>query len=88
VFIVGSKDLLSIQVDFALAGCYFMFAACDRGLATCWIGLGRFIKDKELLNLIGMPEGDQIVAPIIIGYPKKVPDVPDRMGPQVLKIVS
>ena len=88
VFIVGPKDLLSIQVDCALAASYFMFSACDRGLATCWIGLGRFIKDKELLNLIGMPEGDQIVAPIIIGYPKEVPDVPDRMAPQVLKIVS
>jgi nitroreductase len=88
VFIVGPKDLLSIQVDCALAASYFMFSACDRGLATCWIGLGRFIKDKKLLHLIGMPEGDKIVAPIIIGYPKEVPDVPDRMGPQVLKIVS
>ncbi len=88
VFIVGPKDLLSIQVDCALAACYFIFSACDRGLATCWIGLGRLIKDKELLNVIGMPEGDRIVAPIIIGYPKEVPDVPVRMGPQVLKIVS
>jgi nitroreductase len=65
-----------------------MFSACARGLATCWIGLGRFIKDRELLDLMGMPDGDQIIAPIIIGYPKDVPDVPDRMGPQVLKIVS
>jgi len=38
--------------------------------------LGRFIKDKELLNLIGMPEGDQIVAPIHHRVPKEVPDVP------------
>ena len=88
VFIVGPKELLSIQVDCALAACYFMFSACARGLATCWIGLGRFIKDPALLELIGMPEGDQIVAPIVIGYPKAIPDVPERMGPQVLKIVS
>ena len=88
VFIVGPKELLSIQVDCALAACYFMLSACSRGLGTCWIGLGRFIKDRELLDLIGMPEGDQIVAPIVIGYPIDIPDVPDRMGPQVLKIVS
>ena len=88
VFIVGPKELLSVQVDCALAASYFMFSACARGLGTCWIGLGRFIKDKGLLDLIGMPEGDQIVAPIVIGYPKDIPDVPDRMGPQVLKIVS
>jgi hypothetical protein len=35
-----------------------------------------------------MPESDLIVAPIIIGYPKEIPQAPDRMGPQVLKIVS
>jgi nitroreductase len=88
VFIVGPKELLSIQVDCALAASYFMFSACAKGLATCWIGLGRFIKNKELLDLIGMPESDRIVAPIVIGYPREIPDVPDRMGPQVLKIVS
>lgn len=88
VFIVGPKHLLSLQVDCALAACYFMFSACARGLGTCWIGLGRFIKNPELLDLIGMPEGDQIVAPIVIGYPKDIPDVPERMGPQVLKFVS
>ena len=88
VFIVGPRELLSIEVDCALAASYFMFSACARGLGTCWIGLGRFIKDRELLDLIGMPEGDQIVAPIIIGYPKDIPGLPERMGPQVLKIVS
>jgi nitroreductase len=88
VFIVGPKEMLSIQVDCALAASYFMFSACARGLATCWIGLGRFIKDRELLDLIGMPEDDQIIAPIIIGYPKDIPVVPDRMGPQVLNIVG
>jgi len=87
VFIVGPKDLLSVQVDCALAASYFMFSACARGLGTCWIGLGRFIRDRELLDLIGMPENDLIVAPIIIGYLKNIPGVPDRMGPQVLKIV-
>ena len=88
VFIVGPKELLSVQVDCALAASYFMFSACVRGLATCWIGLGRFIKDKDLFDLIGMPESDLIVAPIVIGYPKEIPAVPDRMGPQILKIVS
>jgi nitroreductase len=88
VFITGPKELLSIQVDCALAASYFMFSACAKGLATCWIGLGRFINDRELLDLIGMPEGDLIVAPVIIGYPKDIPDVPNRTGPQVLRVVS
>ena len=88
VYIVGPKELLSIQVDCALAACYFMFSACARGLGTCWIGLGRFIKDPENLKLIGLPDDHQIIAPIVIGYPKDIPDVSERMGPQILKIVS
>ena len=87
VFIVGPKNLRSIEVDCALAASYFMFSACAKGLATCWIGLGRFINDRELLDLIGLPESDRIVAPIVIGYPKEIPDAPDRLGPEILKIV-
>jgi nitroreductase len=87
VFIVGPKELRSIQADCALAASYFMFSACAKGLATCWIGLGRFINDGELLDCIGMLESDLIVAPIIIGYPKDIPDIPNKMAPEVLKIV-
>ena len=88
VFIVGPKDLLSIQVDCGLAACYFMFSACERGLGTCWIGLGRFIQDPELRKLIGMPDDYQIVAPVILGYPSTNPAEAVRMQPQILKIIS
>ncbi len=88
VFIVGAKDIPSIEVDCALVACYFMFSASARGLGTCWIGLGAHIEDPELLNLIGIDLGLQIVAPIIIGYPKGIPEPPKRMEPQILKVVS
>jgi nitroreductase len=88
VFIVGSKQLRSLQVDCALAACYFMFSASARDLGTCWIGFGTNIQDPELLKLIGMPEDHKIIAPLIIGYPKSVPDLPERLEPQILKIVS
>jgi hypothetical protein len=35
-----------------------------------------------------MPEDHIVVAPIIIGYPKNIPNPPERMEPQILKIVS
>jgi nitroreductase len=65
-----------------------MFSALERGLGTCWIGLGRFMEDPELLTLTGMPDGFQIIAPIIVGYPRSIPDPSERMKPQILKIVS
>lgn len=88
VFIGGNRDVLSLQVDCALAACYLMFSACARGLATCWIGLGRFVRDPELRKLIGMPNDYQIVAPVVLGYPKAILSQAERMEPQILKIVS
>ena len=88
VFIGGSMEVRTLQVDCALAACYFMFSACARGLGTCWIGLGRFIQNPELRKLIGMPEDYQIVAPVILGYPEVVPPSSERMEPQILNIIS
>jgi nitroreductase len=65
-----------------------MFSASAKDLGTCWIGFGTNIQEPELLNLIGLPEDHKIVAPIIVGYPKNIPNLPERLEPQVLKIVS
>ena len=88
VYIGGSKKVGSIQVDCALAASYFMFSAAARGLGTCWIGLGTSIQDPGLLERMGMGEDYRIVAPIIVGYPRAIPDIPERMEPQILKTVS
>ena len=88
VYIGGSKKNRTLQVDCALAACYFMFSAVARGLGTCWIGLGMNIENPELRKHVGMPEDYRIVAPIILGFPKSVPKPPERSAPQILRIVS
>ena len=88
VYIGGSKEIGSIQVDCALAACYSMFSAQARGFGTCWIGLGTNIRDPEIMTQIGMPENYRIVAPVIVGYPKNIPDVPLRTAPQIISILS
>jgi len=87
VFIVGSKQVRTLYVDCSLAACYFMFSASERGLGTCWVGLGTYVQDPDLLKLIGMPEDHKIVAPLIVGYPKSIPNAPERNEPKILKIV-
>ena len=88
VFIVGPKTLPTLQVDCALAACYFMFSAVARGLGTCWVALGSHITDPDTLKALGLSEGQRIVAPIILGYPKLIPAVPPRNDPQVLNIIE
>ena len=78
----------SLKVDCALAASYFMFLASDRGLGTCWVGLGTSIQDIEIREQVGMPKDFRIVAPIIVGHPRNIPGRPDDREAKILKVVS
>jgi nitroreductase len=88
VFIVGNPKISSLAFDVSLAAAYFMFSATSKGLGTCWVGLGREIQDPGLLAALGVPDGFKIVAPIIVGYPRKIPPAPPRREPKILKIIT
>ena len=86
VYIVGAKSALRRIEDCSLAACYFMFSSAARGLGTCWIGLGQNIKDPDLRRIIGLPDDHEIVAPLILGYPKSIPVIQKRET-RMLKII-
>ena len=87
VFIVGADDVPSLDVDCALLAAYFMLSATDKGLGTCWVGLGANVADPQILNEMGLPANYRIVAPIIIGWPRSIPQAKDREALQILKVV-
>jgi len=88
IYVIGPKSVRSLDVDCALAASYIMLSATQRGLGTCWINLGSYIRDQKLKTELGIPDDCRIVAPIIIGYPKEIPASSERHAPQILKIVS
>jgi nitroreductase len=62
-----------------LAAENLLLAARDAGIATCWIGLSRPWFDLRTTKLeLGLPEAYRVVAPIILGYPRRWPDSPGR----------
>ncbi|MEW6334326.1 MAG: nitroreductase family protein [Thermodesulfobacteriota bacterium] len=87
VYVIGPRNLYSLEVDCALTVAYFMFAAASRGLGTCWIGLGAHLRDRRLLDEIGVPADCRIVAPIILGYPVTIPETSERHAPDIVKIL-
>lgn len=87
VLFVGPKDVYSLDVDCGLTVAYFMFSATSKGLGTCWIGLGAHIRDKKILDDIGVPSDCRIVAPIVIGHPKSIPPASERHSPDILRII-
>jgi nitroreductase len=88
VYIAGPKAIPTLPVDCTLAACYFMLSAAARDLGTCWIGLGAHIRDPGILKEMGLPEDWRIIAPIIVGYPKTIPDPRDRTEPRLIKVIS
>jgi nitroreductase len=87
IYVIGPRDLYSLEVDCGLTAAYFMFSAASRGLGTCWIGLGAHIRDRVTLGEIGVPDDCRIVAPIIIGYPASIPPASERRVPEIVKVI-
>jgi len=90
VYITGPIDVSTIREDVGLLAAYFMFSATARGLGTCWIGMGGGVRDKEVLQEMGLPEGHHLIAPIIIGYPKNgaIPPMRERRDPVILRVIE
>lgn len=88
VYLVGSAKAGTLTADCGLLAAYFMLSATTKGLGTCWVAQGAEIKDPELREALGIPENYSIEAPIILGYPKVVPPMPERREPKILKVIS
>lgn len=88
VFLLGESGLKNLYVDCALAASYLMMSATSRGLGSCWVNFATEIHDPEMRRELGIPDDHTIVAPIALGYPAKVPGIPHRKEPQILKIIE
>jgi len=88
VMILGFSHLKNVYIDCTLAASYFMMAAASRGLGTCWVNLGTEVHDPEMIDELGIPKDCTIVAPIILGYPEKIPPVPKRKEPEIIKFIK
>ena len=88
VMILGESHLKNLCADSSLAASYLMMGATARGLGSCWINFATEIRDQAMRSELAIPDNCTIVAPIILGYPEKVPAIPSRREPEVLKIIS
>jgi nitroreductase len=75
-----------LDVDSALWASYFMFAAVTRNLGACWIGLGKWLRNPDLLKEIGLPQGFRISVPLAVGYPIAIPEPKPRAQPRILAV--
>ena len=88
IFILGKTGLKNLHVDCALAASYLMMSATSRGLGTCWVNFGREIHSEDLKGKLGIKETHKIIAPIALGYPAVIPEVPRREEPKIIKVIN
>lgn len=70
VLIYGDRNIRTFICDCTLAAQNLMLAAWDRGIGSCWIGFADDIANTpEVKAELNVPEGYELVAPIILGYP-------------------
>lgn len=71
--------------DCCLAAQNLMLAARGMNLGTCWIGFSHgFFETPQMRAELGVPDGYQLVAPIVVGHPAVYPDPTPRDAPRML----
>ena len=70
-----SCGLLAGPIDLAIAIDHMTLRATELGLGTCW--LGAFYQD-QVKEILGVPEGIEIVQLMVLGYPSEDPKPRDR----------
>jgi nitroreductase len=74
IIITGPKDNVWVGTDAALAAQNIMLQATELGLGSCFIGMAKFMdKDKALMELVHLDDGQMIGAVVICGHSDEEP---------------
>ncbi len=85
IFISAPKSDGWTAVDCGIAAQTLFLAAHSLGLGSCFIGLAKGLtNDAEARKMLGISEGNEIIAPLIFGYPAEKKETPERK-PKVAK---
>ena len=79
IFVLGAGP-----IDCAMVTENMMLAATSLGLGSCYLYFGAQVLDNpEIVEALEIGEGEKIYGPVIIGYPDKAPEMPEKKPPVV-----
>lgn len=64
-----------------------MLSATNKGLGSCWVGSFKD-KEKEISNLVGAEKNQELMATVLVGYPRKVSKILIRDKKKLNEIVK
>jgi nitroreductase len=92
IFICAEVDDMWKEVsllDSVLAAQNMFLKAHELGLGSCYMGFITYLNKKpEVLRKAGVPEGCELMVPLILGHPKTKTAPGNRNAPKVLKWIK
>ncbi|MDN7024273.1 nitroreductase family protein [Methanoculleus sp. FWC-SCC1] len=87
VLVFGAADDPMSSLDCTLCAENMMLAAWSLGVGSCWIGSASVVaRNSDLMERLQAPEGYNLVAPLIFGYPAAMPEKPERRDPVITRV--
>ncbi|MCK5140341.1 MAG: nitroreductase [Thermodesulfovibrionia bacterium] len=82
IFVIGSGIYADLSCPLACEN--MMLAAFSIGLGSCWVQFGSLVTDnEEIKKALDLKEDEKIFGPIVIGYPKVIPEPPEKKAPEI-----
>jgi len=82
IFVIGSGPHAPESCPMACEN--IMLAAHSLGIGSCWVKFGSMITDNpEVVSALELKEGEIIYGPILLGYPKDIPNPPPKKAPVI-----
>tara|TARA_Y100000310_G_scaffold318480_1_gene372627 strand:+ start:17638 stop:18198 length:561 start_codon:yes stop_codon:yes gene_type:complete len=79
IFILGDKTNHWSKIDCSLAAENMMLAAKSLGIASCPIGMARFVKEeKDIIEKLKFPENYELIITLVFGYADEEPEPKER----------
>jgi nitroreductase len=78
IFVTGPRQNEWAALDIGMCVQNIMLAATSLGLATCPIGLGKFIERTSMYRQLGIPYTEQVFISLTLGYADENPPPPKR----------
>lgn len=84
IFITGPRVSEWAALDIGMCAQNIMLAAESLGLATCPVGLGKFIERTSLYRMLNIPAAEQVFLSLTLGYAEEHPAFHERKKDNVI----
>lgn len=82
IFVIGKGTYADLSCPLACEN--MMLAAYSLGLGTCWVQFGSLVtENKEISGALELKEDEKIFGPILVGFPKSIPEPPVKKAPEI-----